>query len=70
MPVGLDNGDWPSTTVPLLPHPHCQSASERLAGRFIVASGSPSRAGLLFAELYQQYQPAYRNREPSRAAAP
>jgi hypothetical protein len=42
----------------------------RLAGRFIVVSGSPSRAGLLFAELCQQYQPAYRNLEPSRAAAP
>ena len=27
MPMGLDNGDWPSTTVPLLPHPHRQSAS-------------------------------------------
>jgi hypothetical protein len=70
MPAGLVNGDWPSTTVPLLPHPHRLFASERFAGRFIVASGSPSRVGLLFAQLCQRHQPAYRNREPSRAAAP
>jgi hypothetical protein len=71
MPASLVNGDWPSSMmVPLLSHPHRLFASERLAGRFIVASGSPSRAGLIFARLCQRHGPAYRNREPSRTAAP
>jgi hypothetical protein len=50
------------------------------ASRLTVAAGWPggrlrpfgiTLAGvLLFAELCQQYQPAYRNREPNRAGAP